>query len=139
MGRLVASKKGEEVGDEGVGQLCAKEMLENLLVGGVAQRHLVEVVGVHELVEDVRTQHDGLGDGDAGVVEGVELRAHFDDVVEEGQAAALATQGALADAGEMRILVVFASVEDGHHAHVLHPAVFHDGIEDDLPVGVHVL
>ena len=63
----------------------------------------------------------------------------LDDVVEEGQSAALAAQRAFADTGEMAILVVFVTVELCHHTDVLHVAVFHDGLVDDFPVGIHVL
>ena len=63
----------------------------------------------------------------------------FDDVVEEGQPPPLAAQRAVADAGEMGIAVELVAVEQGDDTHVAHPPVGDDGIEDDLPVHVHVL
>ena len=114
-------------------------MREDDLVGSVAQRNLIQVVGIHEPVEDVGTQHHGLRNGDGSVVESVELRVALDDVVEEGQATALASKRPFADPGEVGVLVVLPPVEDGHHTHILHLAVFHDGFEDDLPVCIHIL
>ena len=63
----------------------------------------------------------------------------LDDIVEEGQSASFPAQRTVADAGEMGIAVELMTVEQGDDAHVAHPPVGDDGIEDDLPVHVHVL
>ena len=39
----------------------------------------------------------------------------------------------------MGILIELHTVEHGNHSQVLHVTVLHDGIEDDLPVGIHIL
>ena len=63
----------------------------------------------------------------------------LDDVVEEGKSPALSAQRSFADAGKMGILIELHTVEHGNHTQVLHVTVLHDGIEDDLPVGIHIL
>ena len=63
----------------------------------------------------------------------------LDDIVEEGEAAALASERAFANAREVGILVELATVEDCHDAGVLHMSVLHDGIEDYLAVGIDIL
>ena len=138
-GRSRRVEEGEEVGHQRVGQLCPEEVFQDFLIAGIAQCNLIEIVRLHELVEDVRTEHDGLRDTDLGVIETGELRMHLHDVVKESQATSLASQRAVADAGEVGIAVVLVTVEDSHHADVLHVTVLHDGIEDDLPVDIHIL
>ena len=138
-GALHRIEEGKEVGYQCIGQLCLQEVLQYLLVRGVAQRNAPQVVLVHELVEEVGTQHHRLGYLHGGVVEVVQLRVSLDDVVQEGQSAPLASQRAVADAGEVGIAVELQTVEDSHHTDVLHPAVLHNGVEDNLPVGIHVL
>ena len=69
----------------------------------------------------------------------VELRMRLHDMVQKGQAPALSAQGAFTYAGEMGILVELHAVEHGHHANVLHVAVLHDGIKNNLPMRIHVL
>ena len=109
-----------------------------LFVGQVAQGHLIELVGIHELVEDVGTEHDGLRDAgrDARHLHVLVTREHS---VDEGQAASLAAQRTLADAGEIAVFVEAFALEDGHYALVFHLAVGDDGVEDNLAVGIDVL
>ena len=61
------------------------------------------------------------------------------DVVEEGQSPTLSAERAVADTGEVGILVELAAVEDGHDTDVLHAAVLDDGVEYNLAVGVDIL
>ena len=63
----------------------------------------------------------------------------LDDIVEEGKTSTLSAQGSLANAGKMSILIELHSIEHSHHTQVLHVAVLHDGIKDNLPVGIHIL
>ena len=137
--RLDGLEEGEEVGYQCIGQLCFHEVLQYLLVGRVAQGYRPQVVLVHELVEEVGTQHDGLRNLHRGILELVQFRMTLDDVIQERQATALATQRTVADAGKVGKAVELQAVEDGHHADVLHPSILHDGVEDDLTVSVQVL
>ena len=63
----------------------------------------------------------------------------LDDVVEESQATALTTQRTVADAGEVGKTVELQTVEHGHDTNILHPTILHDGIEDNLTMGIQVL
>ena len=65
-------------------------MLQYLLVRCVAQCDAPQVVLVHEFIEEVGTQHDGLRNLHGGIVKLVQFRMALDDVVEECQTAPLA-------------------------------------------------
>ena len=114
-------------------------MLQDLLVRSIAEGNTPEVVIVHELVEEVGAQHHCLRNLHGGILKLIQFGVALDDVVEEGQSAALAAQRAIADAGKVGIAVKLQTVEDGHHADILHTAVLHDGIEDNLAVGIDIL
>ncbi len=132
-------QEGLQVAQQAHGEARAQEMGQHLLVGDVAQCHLVEVIGIHELVEDVGTEHHGLGYSHGHALHLVEVGVTLEQVVDEGQAASLAAQTAITDAGKVGILVETLALEHGHHALVLHPAVGHDSVQDNLSVCVHVL
>ena len=137
--RLDGIEKGEEVGYQRIGQLCAHKMLQNLLVRCIAQGYRPEVVLVHELVEEVGTQHHGLWNLHRCILKLVQFRMSLDDVVKECQATALTTQRALTDTGKVGIAVELQAVEHSHDTDILHPSVLHNGVEDNLAVGIQVL
>ena len=60
-------------------------------------------------------------------------------IVNESQATAFSAQRAIAYPGKVGVEVEAVALEDGHHALVLHLAILHDGLEDEPPVGIHVL
>ena len=132
-------EEDEEVLYEVVGQLCLEEVLEDDLVGRIAQRDGPQVVVVHEAVEEVGTEHHRLGNLHGSIAKLVEFGMALDDIVQEGQATALTAQRTLTDAGEVGIAVELQSVEHGHHTDILHASVLYDGIEDNLTVGIHIL
>ena len=114
-------------------------MLQDFLVGGVAQGYLPQVVVVHELVEEVGTEHDGLRNLNGGILKLVQFRMTLDDVVQECQTTAFSSQRTFANTGEVGIAVELQTVEDGHHTDVLHATVLDDGIKDNLTVGIDIL
>ena len=132
-------EEGHKVVGQAFGQSRVEESLENVLVVGVAQCELVEFVGVHELVEDVGAQHNRFGDDHFKVVVLVDILVFLDNVVDERQSASFPAERPLTNAGEVAVLVEPVAVEHGHDAPVSHLAVGDDGIEDVLPVLVHVL
>ena len=137
--RLDGIEEREEVGYQRVWQLCPHEMLQDFLVGGIAEGNAPQVVLVHELVEEVGTQHDGLGYLHGSVVELVEFGMALDDVVEECQTTALTAQRTVADAGKVCIAVELQAVEDGYDTDILHPTVLDNGIENDLTMCIDIL
>ena len=137
--RLHRLEEGEEILHQTVGELGAEEGAQDGLVVSIAQGYLIKLVGVHKLVEHVSTKHHRFRYHDRGVLEFFELAVPFQHVVDEGKPSPLPAQRAFADSGEVGIAVEAVALEHGHHALVLHFAIFHDGIEDDLPVRVDVL
>ena len=132
-----------QIGDEVVAQplreMRLEEAGEDFFVGGFAERQRIEFVRLHELVEDVGAEHHGAGEQHRGVVKTVEVGVTKDDVVEERQAAPFSAERTIADALEVAVLVKAVAIEDGDHTLVLHAPIAHDGVEDDLTVGVDVL
>ena len=128
-----------EVFSQAFWQTGMEEIMEDVGVGNVAQRHLVELVALHELIENVGTEHDSLRNHHLGIRETVEFGMALDDVVDEGNATSLASERTVADAGKVGIAVEAVAVEHCHHTLVLHATVSNNGIEDDLAVLVHVL
>ena len=138
-GGLDGIEEGEKVFHQTVGQLGPEESLQNHVVGGIAQGYLVQLVGVHELIEHIGTKHHGFRNHDRGVFKLVELGMTLHHVIDKGQSAPLASQRAVADTRKIGIAVETVALEHGHHALVFHLAVFHDGFENNLPVCVDVL
>ena len=132
-------EESEEVAYQGVRQLRLEECLKYLIVRGIAQCDLVEVVLLHEIVEDVCTEDDGLRYLYGGSRISVEVWVRLYYMVKERQATSFSTKRALSDACEVRILVEFLPIEDRHYTLIAHPAVFHYGIEDYLTVDVDIL
>ena len=120
-----------------MGQGGPFEGLQNFLIGCIAQGDGVEVVLLHELVEDVRADDHCFGNVHVEVV-GCERGIPLHERPHECQAASLAAQRAVADAGEVAVLVEAFLLVDGHHAGILHFPVAHDDVEDELPRLVHV-
>ena len=66
------------------------EMLQDLLIRCIAQGYGIEVVLLHELIEEVGTEHHGLRNHHLCILILVEFGMTLDDVIEECQATALA-------------------------------------------------
>ena len=114
-------------------------MLQDLLVGGIAQGDGIEIVLLHELVEEVGTEHHRLGDRHLRILILVQFGMTLDDIVKECQSAPLASQRALADTGKVGITVKLQTVEDCHDTNVLHTTILDDGVEDDLTMCIYIL
>ena len=132
-------KEGEEVGYQGIRQLRMQEVLQYLIIAGIAQRYRIEIVAHHEFIEDIGTEHHGFRYLHGGILILIELRMALNDIVEKGKSSTLSAQGSLANAGKVSILIELHSIEHSYHTQVLHVAVLHDGIKDNLPVGIHIL
>ena len=63
----------------------------------------------------------------------------FYHVVNESQAASLSSQRTITDTGKIGITVETVALEHGYHSLVFHLAVFYDGFENYLAVGIDVL
>ena len=115
------------------------ESSEDFAVVGIGEGDGIKVVGVHKLLEDVGAEDHRLRNHHRGIVEAVDRGMALDDVVDESQTAAFSTQRAFTDTGKVGVLVEAVAFEHRHHALVLHAAVAHDGVKDDLSVGIKVL
>ena len=63
----------------------------------------------------------------------------LDDIIEESETTTLSSERTLTDAGEMAIGIEFQTVEDCHRTDILHVTILHDGVEDNLAMGIDVL
>ena len=44
---------------QAVGQLCFEEVAQDDVIVGIGQGYLIQIVGIHKLVEHIGTEHDG--------------------------------------------------------------------------------
>ena len=137
--RLHRLEEGEEVGNQRIGQLRTEEVLQNLFIRCIAQGNGIEIVFLHELIEEIGTEHNRLGNHHLRLLVLIQFRMALDDIIKESQTTTLSAKGALTDSGEVGVAVELQTVEDCHDTDVLHPPVLHDGVEDDLPVGIDIL
>ena len=63
----------------------------------------------------------------------------LNDIVEKGKSSTLSAQGSLANAGKVGIFIELHSIKHCNNTEVLHVAILHNGIKDNLPVGIHIL
>ena len=66
-------------------------MLQDLLVGGIAQGDGIEIILLHELVEEVGTEHHRLRNRHLRILVLVQFGMALDDIVEERQTTAFAS------------------------------------------------
>ena len=114
-------------------------MAQYFLVAGIAQGYLIEVVALHEPVEHIGAEHHGLGYRHLDAFALAKLRMALYYVVEEGQSAAFSAKRAVADTCKVGVAVELSAVEHGHDAYVLHVAILHNGLKDNLAVKVNIL
>ena len=114
-------------------------MLQDFLVGRVAQGDGIEVVFLHKLVENVGTQHHRLWNLHAHTRKFVQIGMSLHNAVEKGQSATFSAQRTVADTRKMGVFVEPTAVEHGHDTQIFHVAILHDGIENNLPRRIHVL
>ena len=63
----------------------------------------------------------------------------LDDIIKESQTTPLSAQRTFSDTGKVGITVELQTVEYCHDTDILHPTILHNGIEDYLPMGIHIL
>ena len=82
--RTYYRQEGFQVAQQSHGKASSKEMLENSLVGQIAQCYLVKLIGIHELIENVGTENNSLGNAylNTGVL--VKVGVPHEDVVNKG-------------------------------------------------------
>ena len=122
-----------------LGELGPLEMFENLLVGGVAERHRVELVGKHELVENIGTEHHSARNHNAQPPEVVAHGIFLYYRVDESETSAFASERTLPYTGEIGVMVEPILPEHSHHAAVFHLAVLHYEVEEKLTDGRSVV
>ena len=69
-----------------------QEILKNFLVGDVGECDFIKAIGLHELIEDVGTEYNRLGNLHGSILILVEVDATFDDVVKKSETSALSSQ-----------------------------------------------
>ena len=132
-------EEGEEVSYQGIRQLRMQKMLQYLIIAGIAQRYRIEIVAHHKFIEDIGTEHHGFRNLHGGILILIELQMALNDIVEKGKSSTLSAQGSLANAGKVGIFIELHSIKHCNNTQVLHVAILHNGIKDNLPVGIHIL
>ena len=114
-------------------------MLQNFLIGRVAQGNRIEVVFLHELVENVGTEHHRLRNLHAHAGKSVKVGMPFYNAVEKGQSASFSAERTVADTRKMGIFVETASVEHSHDSEIFHVAILHNRVENNLSRRIDIL
>ena len=60
-------------------------------------------------------------------------------MVEESQSSSFASERAVADSCKVAVCVKLFAAENSYGTEVLHVAVLHDGVKDNLSVGIDIL
>ena len=136
---MCSLEESKEIFDVTVRKLGLKKAVKNILVGSIAERCLVKVVVFHKAIEDVGAENERLRYLNRHARKLVELGMHLDNIVKKGKAAPLSTQRSVADAGEMGIPVKLTAVENSHYSNVLHAAILHNCVKDDLTMSIDIL
>ena len=123
---------GQQILTHSIRKFRSQKAVQNLLVGNVGQRHGIEVVERHELVEYVGAEHHGAWYGYRDTVEIVAFGILLDNRIYKRQAAPLSSERALTYAGKVAVGVETVLAELRHHAAVFHLAILHDQIEEKL-------
>ena len=113
-------------------------MTQYLIVAGIAQSQLIQIISIHELIEYIGTQHHRLRDNHLSVLEFIELGMTFHHIIYESQATPFTSQRAVAYASEIRITVETVALEHCHHSLILHLTIFHYSLEYNLAVSVDI-
>ena len=85
-------EESKEIFHQPVGQLGTKEGTKNHVIGRIAQGYLIQLVGVHELVEYIGTENYGFRNHDGGIIKLIELCMAFYHVVNKSQTASFSSQ-----------------------------------------------
>ena len=110
-------QEGLQIAVDGRRQLGLQELVDDLLVVGVAQGDLAQIIPGLMKVSKTSVPTTAVGRHlDHGARETVVHAVAVEDGVHEGQAAALAAQGPAADAHEGAAGVEMAAGKIGHHA-----------------------
>ncbi len=115
------------------GQGGGDEFGEDLPVRKVRVDDILEAVLEDEPVEEVRCNDEGSRDQDADAFPMVIEVVPLENLVQEGQAAGLAAQGAVPEAGKADGVVVALGLEAGHDAESLGHPVVSDGADGGRP------
>ena len=115
------------------GQGGGGEFGEDLPVRKVRVDNILEAVLEDEPVEEVRGDDKGSRDQDADAFPMVIEVVPLENLVQEGQAAGLAAQGTVPEAGEADGVVVALGLEAGHDAESLGHPVVADGPDGGRP------
>ena len=111
---------------------------QDLLVAAVGKGDLIEVVLLHELIEDIRAKNDGPRDGDDNILEFVGEPVPFDQRIEKGQSAGLSADRSFADPGKLEVFIILFTVEIGNDTPCFVDPESGDGIEDISLCLIHI-
>ena len=90
--------EGEDVALQTCRECGAAEGIEDDGIVGIGERKLVEIIVVHEFLEEVGAEHHRLWNHHRGIVKLVEFGMMLHDVVDEGKTTTFASQRTFSDA-----------------------------------------
>ena len=130
-------EKGHQIFDQPRRQTGPEEVFQNRIIIDIAQCNGIQLVRLHKLVENIGTDHHGFGNGN-GEIRVFQGRIPLHHRPDKCQATPFAAQRTVTNAGEIAVFVESFFLVNRHDAGVLHAAVLHDQIENQLPGFVHI-
>jgi len=131
--------EGEDVALQTCRKCGAAEGIEDDGIVGIGERKLVEIIVVHEFLEEVGAEHHRLWNHHRGIVKLVEFGMMLHDVVDEGKTTTFASQRTFSDARKIGVAVETIATEHSNDTSVFHAAIVHNGFKDGATVGIDVL
>ena len=103
--------KGQDVALQTCRKRGAAEGIEDDGIVGIGERKLVEIIVVHEFLEEVGTKYHRLGNHHRGIVKLVEFGMMLHDVVDEGKTTTFTSQRTFSDARKIGVAVETIATE----------------------------
>ena len=132
-------KEGQEVIHQTLRQTGTEESLQDYIIVRIAQTYLIQIVGIHEFIEDIRTENHRLRNSNRCIFKFLKFCMTLHHVVYKSQTTAFSSQRTFANTGKIGIMVETVALENGYHPTVLHLTVFYNGFENHLTMTVHIL
>ena len=114
-------------------------MFQYLIVWCITQCNGIQIILLHELIEEVGAEHDRFRNRNMCILILVQLRVALDDIIKKSQATPFTAKRPLTDTGKMAVRIKLHPIKYSHHSDVFHPTILHDSVEDYLTMGIDIL
>ena len=119
-------------------QTGTEKVFQYRFVIRITQGDRQKFVCLHELIEDIRTDHNGLRNIRVKVLR-LQFGITLDHSAHKGQSSTLSSQRTVTDTGKVTVFIETIFLINSHDTGVLHAAVLYDQVEYQLACFIHIL